>query len=381
MDIRQRVRGLVAGGRTDLTPPERFPRATSRHDERDTMFARMAHEPGTAAYADYYARHPELKQSDDRLRSQPALLEPGGRYYDDDIAREADAYFEAIGQVETDEAEVRRWRERLETSEDPATTVKDLLRSYGAVAAGCAALDPEFVYTHKGRLDEDYGHEVGLDHPTVVVFLVEMDYETCQRAPTGPMIGESARQYYRAARASFMLEAVLRACGHEAKAHYDAHYDVILPPLAVKAGLGELGRNNLLIADRYGSRVRIGAVSTDLPLEHDAPVSLGAAAFCEICKKCADNCPSRALSLSGRESVAGVMKWPTRVEACYAVWRSYGTDCGICLAVCPFSHRNNWFHNLVRSMIRRFRWTHRPALWLDDLIYGRKWKPKGARDG
>jgi hypothetical protein len=28
------------------------------------MFARMAREPGTADYDDYYARHPELKRSD-----------------------------------------------------------------------------------------------------------------------------------------------------------------------------------------------------------------------------------------------------------------------------------------------------------------------------
>jgi len=364
-----------------VTTPDPFPRPTARHDERDTVFARMACEPGTAAYEDYYTRHPERKKTDDHLRSLPNLLEPGGRYFDEDIARQTEGFFGGIGEIETDEDEVRRWQERLEASKDPATTVKDLLRSCGAVAAGCAALDPDFVYTHKGRLAEDYGHEVQLDHATVIVFLVEMDYETCRQAPTGPMLRESARQYYRAARASFMLEAVLRACGHGAKAQYDAHYDLILPPLAVKAGLGELGRNNILIADRYGSRVRIGAVSTDLPLEHDAPVSLGANAFCEICKKCADNCPARALSLTKKESVAGVMKWPTRTEACHALWRNLGTDCGICMASCPFSHPNNRFHNLVRAMIRRFRWSHRPFLWLDDLIYGRKWRPRGTRDG
>lgn len=345
------------------------------------MFARMAREPGTADYDDYYARRPELKRQDDHLRSLPMLLEPGGRYYDEDIARQSGEFFDQIGEIETDELEVARWRERLENSRDPAATVKELLLSCGAVAAGCTALNSSFIYTHKGRLADDYGREVRLDHPTVIVFLVEMDYETCQRAPTGPMIRESARQYYRGARASMLLEAALQACGHEAKAHYDAHYDLILPPLAVKAGLGELGRNNILIADRFGSRVRIGAVSTDLLLEHDVPVSLGAAAFCETCRKCADNCPSGALSLGPRQSVVGIQKWPTRAESCYATWRNLGTDCGICLAVCPFSHRNSRFHNLVRAMIRRFEWTHRPALWFDDLIYGRKWKPRASRDG
>jgi ferredoxin len=344
------------------------------------MFARMAREPGSPAYDDYYARRPELQETDDQLRSLPQLQGPDSRYFDEDIARQCEEYDRAIGEIEPDPAEVRQWRERLRASQDQASTVKDLLRSCDAVAAGCAALDSDFIYTHKGRYDEDYGDVVKLDHPTVIVFLVEMDYESCQAAPTAPMIRESSRQYYRAALAAKTLEAVLRACGHDAKAHYDAHYDLILPPLAVKAGLGELGRNNILIAERYGSRVRIGAVSTNLPLEHDAPVSVGADAFCRNCKKCARNCPSRSLSLDDKELVAGVAKWPTRTDTCYALWRKYGTDCGICMTACPFSHKSTRFHQVVRLMVRHARWSHRPALWLDDLIYGKRWKPKAARD-
>lgn len=339
------------------------------------MFARMAREPGTATYADYYARRPELQRRDDRLRALPQLLELGARYYDEDVAREAGDYFEAIATIEPDPAEISRWAGRLRSSTEPTATIKELVLACGAVAVGCTALDQAFVYTHKGRLEEDYGQPVRLDHSDVVVFLVEMDYETCQGAPTAPMVRESARQYYRAARAAFTLEAVLRTCGHAAKSHYDAHYDVVLPPLAVAAGLGELGRNNVLVADHYGSRVRIGAVSTDLALQYDAPVDLGVQAFCEICRKCAQNCPSHALSGGDRVEVAGVPKWPTRVEACYGLWRAYGTDCGICLVTCPFSHRRSRFHDLVRAMIRRFRWTHRPALWFDDRVYGRAWRP------
>ena len=356
----------------DLETPD------ARVDERDTMFARMARTPGTEPYRDYYARHPERQRGDDHLRNLPGLCQPGGRYYDPDLARETDAFFDAIGKIEIGEAEVQRWRDRIRADDDPTGTVKALLLEVGAVAVGCAQLDPAFIYSHKGRLDEDYGVAVELEHPSVVVFLVEMDFETCQGAPTGPMIRESARQYYRAAKASALLEAVLRSSGYGAKQHYDAHYDLILPPLAVAAGLGELGRNNILVAERYGSRVRIGAVSTDLPLTYDRPISLGVQAFCEICRKCADTCPSGALSQGPREVVAGVSKWPTRVESCYAFWRKAGTDCGICLATCPFSHRDNRLHNMARSIIRRFPWSHRPMLWLDDLVYGRGWEPKGA---
>jgi epoxyqueuosine reductase QueG len=185
---------------------------------------------------------------------------------------------------------------------------------------------------------------------------------------------ESARQYHRAAGIAFTVAAVLHTLDEEAKPHYDAHYDVILPPLAVAAGLGELGRNNILVADRFGSRVRIGAVTTRLPLRLDRPVELGVRRFCGICRKCAENCPSGALSCDGPVEVRGVSKWPTRVERCYAYWRAVGTDCGICMACCPFSHRDNAFHNLIRWVVRNVPPAHRLLKALDDLVYGRRWQ-------
>jgi epoxyqueuosine reductase QueG len=193
------------------------------------------------------------------------------------------------------------------------------------------------------------------------------------------MIRESARQYYRAALIAQTASSVLEACGYRAKAHYDAHYDVILPPLALAAGLGEMGRNNILIADRHGSRIRIGAVTTDAPVEYDRAVSLGADSFCSICRKCADSCPPRALSFDDKQTIRGAAKWPTHAEHCYAYWRKAGSDCGICMAVCPYSHRSTRIHNALRRLVRRTRIFNRILLRLDDLVYGRDWKSRMAR--
>jgi ferredoxin len=344
-----------------------------RFDERDTIFARMARRPGTPPYEDYYSRRPELKRGDDRIRSMPRLCQPGGRYYHPEISTRADQYFEDITEIVPDASLVAKWKAKMEKYSSSTATVKEMVLALGAVAVGCTSVREEFIYTHKGRLDGDYGHETRLDHPSIIVFLVEMGFRDMQRAPRAETIRESARQYYRAAYISKTVAAVLEGCGYRAKSHHDAHYDVILPPLAVQAGLGELGRNNILIADRFGSRVRVGGVTTDSPLDYDEPIDLGADHFCTICRKCADNCPSRALTTGEKENIRGVMKWPTHVERCYSYWRTVGTDCGICMAVCPFSHKDNRFHNLVRWMVRSGRCTHRPALFFNDLIYGRKW--------
>jgi reductive dehalogenase len=248
-----------------------------------------------------------------------------------------------------------------------------MARALGAVAAGCAPLDPAFVYTAKGRFDADYGRPIPLDHPHVLVFLVEMDLAAMRAAPAAPAIRESARQYYRAAAVAITTAEVFRALGRDARPHYDAHYEVILPPLAVRAGLGELGRNNILVADRFGSRVRIGAVSTTFPLRPSLPIDLGVPAFCRACRKCAENCPSGALSKGDPVPVRGVRKWPTNVERCHRFWLRAGTDCGVCMACCPFSHADNAFHNLVRRVARSVPRAARFLRWCDDLVYGNRW--------
>jgi reductive dehalogenase len=350
--------------------------ANARVDERDTMFARMERRAGTPAYEDYYGRNPQSQAVDDRLRTMPGLCEPGGLHYDPATAAQTQAYFEAIGEIRPDPKVVGLWAERLRTAADPTPVIRTMFTELGAVAAGFTALHPSCVYTHKGRFDRHYGREVALDHPSACVFLVEMDLAAMRQAPKAATIRESAHQYHRAAEISLVAAAALEAAGFEAKAQYDARYDVILPPLAVHAGLGELGRNNILIADRFGSRVRIGAVTTNAPVRHDRPRVLGAARFCEVCLKCADNCPSHALSKGPRENVRGVAKWPTRVERCHAYWRRVGTDCGVCMASCPFSHADNAFHRAVRFLVRRLPLLHRLLKWCDDVFYGRTWKPR-----
>ena len=113
--------------------------------------------------------------------------------------------------------------------------------------------------------------------------------------------------------------------------HIDGESEIALPPAAVAAGLGEIGRHGLLVMKKFGSRVRLSAVTTDLPLPFDEPVLIekeGLADFCVRCGKCSLECPANAIPV-GHDSVDH--------EACFGAWKRFGTDCGICLAVCPFS--------------------------------------------
>jgi len=62
--------------------------------------------------------------------------------------------------------------------------------------------------------------------------------------------------------------------------------------LAVKAGLGFIGRNTLLINKREGLHTFIGVIITDVPLKYNEEIVPGG---CGSCRRCLDACPTGAL--------------------------------------------------------------------------------------
>jgi epoxyqueuosine reductase QueG len=68
---------------------------------------------------------------------------------------------------------------------------------------------------------------------------------------------------------------------------------ISLKHAAVKAGLGSLGKNTLLINERFGNRLRLGAILTTAPLPADKPLE---EPLCiESCRTCVEVCPVAAL--------------------------------------------------------------------------------------
>jgi epoxyqueuosine reductase len=68
---------------------------------------------------------------------------------------------------------------------------------------------------------------------------------------------------------------------------------ISLKHAAVRAGLGTMGKNTLLINDRYGNMIWLGGVLTTLELEPDPPVRYNGCA--DECRICLDACPVQAL--------------------------------------------------------------------------------------
>lgn len=94
------------------------------------------------------------------------------------------------------------------------------------------------------------------------------------------------------------------------------------------AGLGWIGRNNLLVNERFGSRVRLVTILTNLPLEIDSPTTKD----CASCRACISVCPAGAIS-EGVEDFNHIR--------CYEQLRTFAKTlhfshniCGVCVKAC-----------------------------------------------
>jgi hypothetical protein len=338
---------------------------TEQVDEREIIFARARLEPGTAVYESYYKDHPHQKSPEARFMDPLHRASAVGSFTLTEALRNA---------VDGPTAEDRN----QSPPEELTIIIKKLAKYYGALECGITVLKPAHIYSHIGRGTGQYGEKITLDHLFAIAFTVEMDFEMTSFAPYGPVVMESARQYVESARVSIQLAAAIRDLGYPARAHIDGNYRVIAPLVARDAGLGEIGRMGLLITPQQGPRVRVGVVTTGMPLIPDhnrgEPSILD---FCRICKKCAQNCPSQSIPDGDRKINNGVLRWKINPESCYHYWTVIGTDCGRCLAVCPYSHPDNLLHNSVRWGIQRSGTFRRAALILDDFFYGKKPASRG----
>ena len=108
---------------------------------------------------------------------------------------------------------------------------------------------------------------------------------------------------------------------------------------ARSAGLGWIGKNLLLITPKFGPRVRLGTVLTNIPLKSsNSPIEL----TCGNCTKCIDACPIQALKPTSfeiypakREDVLDTMKCHTRLEKLGRKDFIGVSICGVCIKVCP----------------------------------------------
>jgi epoxyqueuosine reductase len=268
------------------------------------------------------------------------------------------------------------------TPEENSLDIKRAGKYLGADLVGICEYDERWVYTHNYSRQDQREKPMDLpdELPNVVVLANEMDYATIETVPSALSGAATGQGYSKDIIAVLSLTQYIRNLGYRAVASLN---DTALSvPLAIQAGLGEYGRLGLLITREFGPRVRIAKIFTDLPLKADQPIRFGVREFCAICKHCASACPPKAIpdgSPSNQpnnvSNIAGVRKWMMDAEKCFQFWVNQGTDCSICIRVCPYNKDySKWYHRLALRLagtrLRRF------MLWLDvRLGHGKRKSP------
>lgn len=257
------------------------------------------------------------------------------------------------------------------TPERNSQMLKKFGNDMGAPLVGTTRVKMSWVYSH-----DTAGNPLDLeDLPYAVVFTVPMDQEMLKRSPTYVASAAVGVAYSKCRVISESLADYIRQLGYKA---VPAVNEVALSvPLAIDAGLGEFARNGLLIGKKYGMGVRIGKVLTDMPLAQDSPVDLGVQRFCTKCKKCAENCPVKAISFEdqpdgktfSKSNNPGILKWYVDVDKCYNFWTSNSSDCSNCITKCPFTKPDKWVHNVARAVVRKTGVFDRLFVRMDDWLY------------
>ncbi len=272
--------------------------------------------------------------------------------------------------------------ERIEVTNRALLTekIKADARELGADVVGITELDPRFVFTK-----DNNGNPVQLKHKYAIVIGKGLDYRLANPSAPSPwekqysaipeelaavISGknvqathaippadvEEMRQtmefFQDGGRIAVELAGEIRSFGNPARAHFGRWSEVQVIPVAVEAGLGEVGKNGVLISPKFGPRGSFPIVTTDLPLIPDKQADLGIQEFCRICNKCARACPVRAIPTGAPVVSTGLSKWPVDGNKCWTFIKS-NPKCMACMGACPFNKKDLAIHRLAGWLIAR----------------------------
>lgn len=240
-------------------------------------------------------------------------------------------------------AELKKYDVNEKNIEKITKTIKAVAKSFGADLVGIAPYNPKWVYT-EDRMGTLIEMTEGIT--AVIAIGTVMDIDAISTTPSMTQGFASGMGYSMMAFIASSLAEFIRMLGYNAVPTGNDTGPSI--PIAVEAGLGQVGRNGLLTTKNHGARVRLCKVFTDIPLQFDEKVDFGLTDYCRRCKRCAEACENEAISfdnepsfkIHSKSNTKGIYRWAVNVDKCYEFWVDNGGECSTCITVCPFNLRD-----------------------------------------
>jgi len=212
---------------------------------------------------------------------------------------------------------------------DSDRDVTEAIRAYaldecGFLMAGFAEMQRRYVFQHFRNW---------VKFPNVVILAAEIDHAAVQQYPSMNALQSELELLEGMLPMIQKLGEYVRSLGYHAQGLDATSGQLYYQPFAVQAGMGQMGANGQVLSPLAGSRMMLGALTTDAPVHFDQPVDIGVPKLCDKCQVCVQRCPGRALT---KEKVAwrGVRKFKTLTNRCYPVFLQY-EGCSVCMKVCP----------------------------------------------
>lgn len=176
----------------------------------------------------------------------------------------------------------------------------------------------------------------GIADGTAILFAVPYFTRACLDPKRNLSAYAVSRDYHGFFRALFdeLLPILREKYPNEKFAGFADHSPIAELQAAARAGLGVIGKNSLLITEKYSSYVFLGELVTSARL----PTQIKPISACLDCGKCRAACPTEEL---GTCLSALTQKKGTLTEKEEADVRSFGSvwGCDICQEVCPYTQK------------------------------------------
>lgn len=130
-----------------------------------------------------------------------------------------------------------------------------------------------------------------------------------------------------------LIKSLLLKQGYESKV-ISYNPGLFLKDSAALAGIGPIGKNNLLITEQYGSQIRIRALTTTAPLICGVPIL--ESEYCKECNSCIESCPAEAFP-NGKYSKE--ICQPYQLSHLRKLSDDTSIWCNICIESCPIGKK------------------------------------------
>lgn len=259
------------------------------------------------------------------------------------------------------------------------TAVKEFAKSQGIDLVGFTTLENAWVFPCSNHWTYPQRYQP-ITYAYVISLGMEMSHDVLNinHFPDLETLFEALQTYAKLGEAVEKITEFIRGLGYEARGHHPYAGDFLYSAHAVKAGLGQLGANGLVLTKKYGPRQRFAAITTNAPIHITEPCDLGVDDLCTKCMRCVNTCPVKALP-PFKVNWRGTLKWKLNSRRCWPYFTA-NNGCGLCLVICPWNKKDTWYHRIVSEGVQRsglFRWL---ILKIDDFFYWREASTNPRRD-